>query len=123
MDSIFIENLILMARVGVTEAERTRKRIVQVDVAVQVDLSLAMESDSIADTINYASIKREAERMTEAQEFCLLERIGGQLAGWILEHYPVALAIKVTIRKPGLWSSGVPGISVSRFRAFKSNVS
>lgn len=122
MDSIFIEGMVIMARVGVTKEEREKRRNIKIDVAIQADLTLAMESDSIADTVNYATIKKEIERMAEVEEFCLLERIGSRLASWVLENFQAALAVTVTVRKPDLWRSGVPGVKVTRFRAFKSNV-
>jgi dihydroneopterin aldolase len=62
---ISLEQLHVFARHGVYEEERIKGNDFVVDLRLKVDIGRAMQSDDIADTVNYAEVcavvKREME--------------------------------------------------------------
>lgn len=117
MDYIFIQDLVLKARVGVTEPERLCGQVINIDLKVFANLSDGAESDSLSETISYSIIKKKVEKIIAEREFRLLERIGAVIGDDLLEYSAKISVVKVRIKKPGIWASGIPGISITRKRA------
>lgn len=119
MDKIIIENLTVFANHGVMEEERALGQKFIISAAIEADLHKAGVTDDLNDTLNYAEI---CSRITEytAQNPCrLLEAAAEQLADVILEEYPAAESLTLTIKKP--WAPiGLPvdsaGVCIKRRR-------
>ena len=75
---IEINNLKLYAFHGVLEQEHSVGNTYRVDCQIEADLSRAMQSDQVVDTINYAEVVDiiQAEMRQPSQ---LLERVAGRI--------------------------------------------
>ena len=113
METIKVTGLELWAHHGVLEQERVVGNRFVVDVSVDADLSWAMESDSVADTINYAVIvdivKREMSIPSD-----LLENVVWRIRQALLSEFPMVIGGRVRVTKltPPI-SCRVDGVSVT----------
>lgn len=111
MDKIFIEDLKLWARVGVTEAERSKCQELLFTLVIWVDLAQAAETDRITNTINYSELKHRIAVVVAKSERCLLENLGKDILNCILNERRITRAA-ITIRKTKIWDNGVPGVTI-----------
>jgi 7,8-dihydroneopterin aldolase/epimerase/oxygenase len=113
MDRIFIKNLSLEARVGVSERERTQSQTILVDVSVFCDLKRAGDSDNPSMTLSYSKLKNEIADFVSSREFRLVEGIAEGIALLVLQKKRRALSptkVRVRVRKKKY--SFDPGIGV-----------
>ncbi|OGP81916.1 MAG: dihydroneopterin aldolase [Deltaproteobacteria bacterium RBG_13_65_10] len=118
-DRVFLEGLILPARIGVTAAERASPQDLEADVSIHADLSSAGASDRLEDTLNYAVIRREALRVAGSRTWSLLEALAEGVASALLSKFPRAEGVTVTIRKPRppfMSGVGAGGVTLVRRR-------
>jgi FolB domain-containing protein len=99
-DRILIQDLRASTVIGVDDDERCDAQEVLVNVALEVDTRQAADSDSIADTVNYATVAKEIIALAGASHFHLLERLAGEIARMCLAQ-PGVLAAVVRVEKPG----------------------
>ncbi|MDE7385628.1 MAG: dihydroneopterin aldolase [Muribaculaceae bacterium] len=113
MESIEITGLEIWARHGVLEQERVVGNRFIVDVRLDVDLSNAMESDLVDDTINYAVIVDIVKREM-AVPSNLLENVVWRVRRAIVTQFPVVKGggVKLTKLTPPI-SCQVAGVSVT----------
>lgn len=117
MDKIIIEGLEIDAIIGVYDWERTQTQKVWLDLALTADLSLAMASDNVSDTIDYAAVVTEIEHIASAKQPELLEHFAQLILTSLFAHFPVS-AIELKITKPDILSQvKTVGITVYRERA------
>lgn len=83
---------------GVMPQERKVGGDFSVTVRVSVDISRAMESDDVADTLNYAALYDIIKKVMEKPS-CLLEHVVGRMAKAIFVAFPQVLAVDVKITK------------------------
>ena len=96
--SIYIAGLRLFARHGVMPQERLVGAEFSVDVRVQYDISRAMETDDVADTLSYADLcDLVKSEMTVASN--LLEHVAGRIARAIVQRWPQVEAVTLRITK------------------------
>ena len=115
MDKIFIENLVLMGKHGVTDRERSIAQKFHIDISVEADTKLAAQTDEISDTVNYKYFTEIAEQIIEGHSFRLIETLAHKIAERILLDKKVK-TVSVTIRKPKVLPNGVPGVTIVRTR-------
>ena len=65
MDKIFVNNLAVSCKVGVTREERAKKQKVIVDIDVFCDLSQAGTMDDLNKSISYSEIHEKITDFTE----------------------------------------------------------
>lgn len=87
MESIEINGLEIRARHGVGEQERIVGNLFLVDVRLDVDLSCAMASDNVDDTVNYASVI-EIVKQEMAIPSALLENVVWRIRQTIIQAFP-----------------------------------
>ncbi len=97
---IRIEDLKLRTIVGIYEWEKENKQDIVINVEIEFDGTKAIETDDIADTIDYKSITKKIITMVEESEFNLIERIAGEAIKIIMENEKVEKA-SVRVDKPG----------------------
>jgi D-erythro-7,8-dihydroneopterin triphosphate epimerase len=97
---IRIEDLRLRTIVGIYEWEKENKQDIVINVEIEFDGTKAIETDDIADTIDYKSITKKIITMVEESEFNLIERIAGEAIKIIMENEKVEKA-SVRVDKPG----------------------
>lgn len=95
---IYINDLRLYAHHGVLPQERIVGGEFLVSLRVHYNITRAMESDDVSDTLNYAElcnlVKREMEKPSN-----LLEHVAGRIARAVLHDFPEATAIDLRLTK------------------------
>ncbi|HVP07089.1 MAG TPA: dihydroneopterin aldolase [Candidatus Acidoferrum sp.] len=83
---------------GLTAAEKETGRVFEVDAELETDLADAGHSDSISDTIDYATVYGLIRDTVEGTAFSLLEALAHELAVIILDKFPV-YRVTLKVRK------------------------
>jgi dihydroneopterin aldolase len=98
-DVILLEGIQVPAALGVTAAERRMRRLVQLDLEVELDLRDAGRTDQIRQTLHYKRIFEVVEDVAANQEHKLMEGLSARIAQAVLSKFD-ADAVTVTVRKP-----------------------
>ncbi len=95
---IFINDIILHAQHGVLPQEQLTGNDYKVSVSLDYDISKAINTDNVADTINYAEVYDviKEEMITPSK---LIEHVAGRIAQRLLTQYPSVAAITLSITK------------------------
>jgi dihydroneopterin aldolase len=113
MDHLTIENLVVRGAHGHYEAERQKEQSFIVSLSVGTHLRIPGQSDALADTIDYDLLKRIVEDAFAQETRYLVESLAETIAERILRETP-ALEVTISIQKPDVWATGVPGVSITR---------
>ena len=120
MDRIIVGGIKFHAYHGLTRLEREVGVRCSIDVEMSLDLTPAIESDRLGDTIDYRAIhKLVLEIGQDRRSFHLIESLGGRIADAILERFPVK-DVTVRVRKETPIIDGIVdyiGVQISRERA------
>ena len=96
--SIRLHDMRFYAYHGVMEQERRVGGEYLVSLQVEADLSRAVNSDSVADTVNYAQLYEVVKReMAEPSQ--LLEHVAGRIGQRVLDRFPQVTALTVSVTK------------------------
>lgn len=95
---VWLRRVRFYARHGVMPQERTVGGWFTVTVAVGYDLSRAMDSDDVADTLNYARLYELVSREM-AVPSQLLEHVAGRIVRVISEEWPQATSVDLWLDK------------------------
>jgi len=95
---VALEGLEFHAFHGVYPHERESGNWFEVDVAVETDFSLAATTDELIGTVNYETLFRVVKTEME-QPSKLLETVAEKIANDVLEKFPNALSVQLTISK------------------------
>lgn len=116
--SVFIRDMKFHARHGVMPQERVTGGEFTVTVRIGFKAGNAVESDDVADTLNYADIynivKREMQKPSN-----LLEHVAGRIGRSILDEMPDAATVDITVAKdnpPMGADAGCAGVDISMKR-------
>ena len=71
-----------------------------VSMELETSLRKAGLSDSLNDTVSYAGIPEEVEKLFLSQKYNLIEKCAEETAFLILRKYPEIQKVKVTVKKP-----------------------
>lgn len=99
-DRIFITGLSLHAYHGVMAHESKVGQTFTLDLELEIDLSDAVQSDRVIDTVSYEKVVECASETFCAQRFRLIEAAAGKVLDTILARFPRVRAVKVTVHKP-----------------------
>ena len=113
MDRVFIEGLSLAGKHGVLEHERKLEQEFVFDISATFDARKAAVSDDLADTVDYIRFRDIIREIVSSSSHYLIEKIATMVAERILEDKRIG-EVSVTIRKPAVLASGIPGISITR---------
>ncbi|HMD69633.1 MAG TPA: dihydroneopterin aldolase [Chitinivibrionales bacterium] len=94
-----IVDLLLRTVIGDNEWERDVKQDVVINLSFEFDASKAVESDSIADTVNYKALKRKIIAEVEGSRYRLLEKLAAKVLEIVMEDQRVTSAT-VRVDKP-----------------------
>ncbi len=95
---VALEGLEFHAFHGVYPHERESGNWFEVDVAVETDFSLAATTDELVGTINYETLFKIVKEEME-QPSKLLETVAEKIAHDVLETFPNAISVELTISK------------------------
>lgn len=115
MDTVFVENLEVIGTHGVLEHERKFEQKFLLDIRATFDASTAAASDKLGDTLDYVNFCRVARETIESAPVYLIEKLALTIINRILEDTRIN-SVSVTIRKPSVLASGVPGVTITRTR-------
>lgn len=115
MDTIFIRDLSLRGKHGVSDKERSKEQEFLVDISIDFDTRKAAASDELADTVDYAFFRRVAKEVIEDSSFHLLEKLADAVAQKILGDSRIK-RVSVTVRKTEMYDDCRPGVTVVRKR-------
>ena len=101
MDIIYLHNMRVETVIGVWEWERRIRQTLIVDIDLGTDVSRAIETDLIADTVDYKAVSDKVMDISTGSEFHLIEALAGQIAQTILEEFNIQW-IQVRINKQGV---------------------
>jgi dihydroneopterin aldolase len=85
---------------GLFEHERRDGQDFFVDLSLNVDLSVAAQSDLIDDTVNYAEITDLVVAEITSEPVNLIEKLAGRIAERILRDHIKVSQVTVTVHKP-----------------------
>ena len=98
MDTIFINDFRLKLLIGIYDWERKVPQTVQFDLEIGIPGSRAAQTDTIADTIDYAKVVTRIEHSLNENHFSLLEKLAEHVAQLILDEFKSPW-VKVSITK------------------------
>ncbi|WP_394223741.1 dihydroneopterin aldolase [Alteromonas gracilis] len=101
MGKIYITGLEVDTLIGVYDWERVQTTQLLLDITLDVDLRAAMQSDDVADTVDYAKVAECIVEVGKVSTFELLEAFGSRVMDVVLENFAVA-SITVKIVKPNI---------------------
>jgi dihydroneopterin aldolase len=104
-DHIRLNDVVLFAHLGVTEAEREVGQRIHLDVDLEVDLEGSSRSDSLADTVNYEAVYLAVVGLVEGSRHKLLESLAGSLVRGLLAAFPASL-VRIRVRKANVPFAG-----------------
>lgn len=97
-DLVELRGLRVMGRHGCLPEEQERDQPFEVDLDVELDLSLAGASDDLADTLDYGAAVEAAAAVVAGEPSALLERVAARIADTLLAYERVR-AVTVVVRK------------------------
>ncbi len=115
MDKIFVENLIVRGKHGVSAEERARDQRFSIDIIAQLDAKRAATSDTLEDTLSYSHMRTLTKDIVEKGSYKLMETIADTIAQRVLEDTRVA-NVSVTVRKMDVYPDCTPGVTIERTR-------
>jgi len=99
LDRIHIRDLSLRCIIGVYDEERREKQDVVINITLYGDLRKACESDDVADTVDYKTLKKKVIALVEQSSCRLIEHLAEQIAQVCLSDSRVVRAV-VCVDKP-----------------------
>ena len=96
--SILLHDMRFYAYHGVMEQERRVGGEYLVSLEVETDLSRAMISDAVSDTVNYAELY-DVVRHEMAQPSQLLEHVAGRIGQRVLEDFSQVTSLTIRVTK------------------------
>ncbi len=100
MDKIVISGLEIFAYHGVNPEEKEKGQKFLLDITLFADLSKAKGSDNLADTVNYAAVRKTVERAFLSEKFDLIEKAARVLCDAVLADFALVQKIAVCLKKP-----------------------
>ena len=97
-DSIFISNLELMARIGITEEERAKPQRLTVSIAIFPKHDFSKLNDRIENAVDYAVVCEKVRSLISASANNLIETLATGIAQMLLGQFPVD-AVEIELRK------------------------
>ena len=99
-DKIILTGLELFGRHGCTESERKYEQPFVVDVELSLDLSRAIKTDDLGDTIDYVAVIADVKKIVGGTSRNLIETVAQDIAEFLLRKYFLLNAVKIILRKP-----------------------
>lgn len=106
-DIIRLNNIRIKAKHGYYQAEKELGQLFETDIELHLDLSQALKSDELEDTVNFEAIYNDVVEIFSAHNHYLVEYVAGQIIDRILQKYTNVLKATVRIRKPQIPIDGI----------------
>jgi dihydroneopterin aldolase len=99
-DHVFVTGLALHAYHGVMQHEAKVGQTFKLDLVLEIDLTTASRTDKLAHTVGYDQVVDAASRAFCAKRYRLVEAAAGAVADAVLNQFPQATSVRVTVHKP-----------------------
>ena len=110
---IHIEQLKVLARVGVPRAERARRQRLVLNITLWPARDLRDLQDRVAQTVDYSALCREVKDFLSRQSPKLLETLANDLGAHLLRKFRVR-KISIEVRKFVLKDAAYVSVTVTR---------
>ncbi|XOD69910.1 MAG: dihydroneopterin aldolase [Sodalis sp. (in: enterobacteria)] len=100
MDIVFIEQLTVMAEIGVYGWEQQHPQKVVFDLEMGWENLLAARSDNVEDCLDYAKVADTVLSIVTGKRFALLERVAEETSEQLMAKFKLPW-IRIKIGKPG----------------------
>ncbi len=97
---IRIEGLRVPCRIGTSTEERNLPQDVLIDIDLEVDISTAVRSDRLSDTVDYREVRDRVIAAVRDREFNLVEALAYHVAR-ICRTMPHVRSVHIAAFKPG----------------------
>ncbi len=104
---IRIKNAIFYGYHGVHTSEQNSGGRFEVDVDIYCDISEAVESDSLKNTIDYEQVYNFLKSLITEKKFYLIEALASKIARGLIEKFEKIQKVIVRVRKPSPPVGGV----------------
>lgn len=114
MDTVYVRDLKMDARIGIYEWEKRIRQKIRVDLEMAWDNRIPATSDDIKDTLNYKTAAKRVMQLVENSHYELVERLAETIATTLMGDLGVPW-IRVTVGKPGaVRGSSEVGVQIER---------
>jgi len=120
MDHVRLAGIRRKAKHGVLDREKRQAQWFRIDVTLGGDFEAALQSDKLADALNYARVHDVIVAGMQERRFDLIEALAGHLCRRVLEEVP-ATVVQITLVKENPPIPGFPGeasVTLQRDRAW-----
>ncbi|WP_305818395.1 dihydroneopterin aldolase [Photobacterium leiognathi] len=100
MDTVFIEQLEVIATIGVYDWEQEIKQKLVLDLEMAHDNRPAANNDDVMLALDYSTVSTAVTNLIEQGSFLLVERVAEEVASLIMTDFNVPW-VKVRVTKPG----------------------
>lgn len=100
MDKIYIKDLQIFANHGVLKEEKKLGQKFIISLELKLNLKKASVGDDLNETVNYAKLCAEVEKIFKKESFDLIETAAEKIAEYILLNYEKVEGVKVLLKKP-----------------------
>lgn len=97
-DQILIQELELMARVGVTEEERAQPQRIAVSLVLQPQNAFGSVKDELKGTVDYAALCAEIRQFVSNRQLKLIETLAHEMAQHLLQQFDLII-VELELRK------------------------
>lgn len=101
LGTIELDSLAIPCIVGIFPFERIQEQPVLVSLAMDLDFAPAAASESIEDTVDYATLAESIHHLVREAKFQLIETMAEEIARFVLASHLQIETIRVTVHKPG----------------------
>ncbi|HWB38753.1 MAG TPA: dihydroneopterin aldolase [Candidatus Saccharimonadales bacterium] len=112
MATIFLRDLLVEGRHGVHPHEKTERQPFKINIEIEVDTSAAQQSDNLADTIDYDTVRKAVIRLVQNSSFDLMERLAQAIADELMSD-PRIQQLTIEIQKLEIFDDSVPGVRLT----------
>lgn len=114
IDRIHIEQLEILARVGVPDFERAEAQRLSLNVTLWPEIT--EPRDEISDTVNYSEVAESLKQFIHQQNHKLIETLAEQIAAHLLTRFRVR-KVELEVRKFVLPDSSYVSVTAVREKA------
>ncbi|MGL9736375.1 MAG: bifunctional dihydroneopterin aldolase/7,8-dihydroneopterin epimerase [Symbiopectobacterium sp.] len=100
MDIVFIEELTVIATIGVYDWEQTISQKLVLDIEMGWDSRKAAASDDVNDCLSYADVSEAVIAHVSSQPFALVERVAEEVAQLLMQRFAIPW-LRIKVSKPG----------------------
>ena len=101
MDLVRLKNITLYGYHGAHDSERELGQRLELDVTLKADLSEAIRSDHVTETVDYEKVYKLVQFEVVEEKYCLLESLASKIAQRLVDEFDISEAT-VRIRKPSV---------------------